>query len=506
MDSPAVAAPATPARFRAWSWALLLAALLGYAAFLSFHVGAYAGQSDSSGYLNSARLLAHGETQTPQRHPPVQNIDSFDWYSFVPLGFKVAPDQRMAPSYPIGLPLALLAVAFFTGWSLAPHIVMVAAALAAVLLMIPLGRAAGLPPRWSIFGALLLAASPLTTFMSLQLMSDVPATAAVTAAILCAWNSRGHLRWALCAGFVFSVAVLIRPNNLIFIAPVALCLGLNPRRWLLFIAGGLPGAMGQLAYSAAAYGHPLASGYGDDLVSKFSLGFVPETLAHYARWLPILLTPVGLGVLVLPWFGRHHRFTWVLIAWLGLSLAFYAVYFHTHETWWYLRFLLPAFPAALVGGLWVVHHLWSRVAGPRLRTPFASNSLALVATVVVLGQSGVWHQRLNAILIGEGESVYPAACTWARAQLPKETIVVALQTSGAFHYYTSFDLVRWDLLNPTRFALIAAAAIATGRPITAVLFPHETIDELQTRAPGQWTLVGSVRHVSFWQWAPPRAQ
>lgn len=122
--------------------------------------------------------------------------------------------------------------------------------------------------------------------------------------------------------------------------------------------------------------------------------------------------------------------------------------------------------------------------------------------LVVLGRSALWHQRLDATLIGAGESVYPAACTWARAHLPRDALVVTLQTSGALYYYTAFDLVRLDLLTPERFARIAAVARTAGRPITAVLFPHETIADLATRAPGRWTQIGAVRHVCFWQWAP----
>lgn len=192
----------------------------------------------------------------------------------------------------------------------------------------------------------------------------------------------------------------------------------------------------------------------------------------------------------------------MLTTWIVVTFAFYATYFHTHETWWYLRFLLPAFPAAIVGGLWVIRLFWLRFAPPRLRTPLAARSIALAAMLVVLGRSALWHQRLDATLIGAGESVYPAACTWARAHLPRDALVVTLQTSGALYYYTAFDLVRLDLLTPERFARIAAVARTAGRPITAVLFPHETIADLATRAPGRWTQIGAVRHVCFWQWAP----
>lgn len=497
MDSSSPAAPAAPPRRPSWALILLAASLAVYAGFISFHVGAYAGQSDSSGYLNSARLIAHGQTAVAQRIPEGIDPAALDSYTFVPLGFRPASAVAMAPTYPIGLPLALAALGPLITWALAPHFLMVVSALTAAALMFPLGRAAGLPEGWSFFGALLFAASPLTTFMSLQLMSDIPATAAASAAILCAWRSRTHRAWALAAGAVFSAAVLIRPNTLILLAPLALCLGFDLRLWARFLLGGLPGAAIQLTYNHAAYGHAFASGYGGDLAQKFTLDIVPATLAHYARWLPVLLTPVGLAALVLPWFGRRHRITWVLTTWIAVTFAFYTPYFHTHETWWYLRFLLPAFPAILIGGLWVVHQLWSRLAHPRLHAPLASRSITLAATLVLLGHSLSWHQRLDATLIGHGESVYPEACQWAKVHLSPDGLILTQQTSGALFYYTRFTLSRWDTLRAETTPRFAAQ-----RPLYAVLFPHETKLALKIQAAGRWTQIGAVRHITFWQWSP----
>lgn len=498
MDStPAPAPPraATPAR---WVRALLVVAFAGYAIFLARHVGAYAGNSDSSGYLNSARLLSQGEATTPQRVPAGLDYTQFDGFAFTPLGFRPLPEAKMAPTYPIGLPLLLAATAAVTGWSSAPPLVMLASALAAVALMIPLGRAAGLPFAWSVFGALVFAAGPLTTFMSIQLMSDIPATAAVTAAVLCAWRSRAQPRWAVFAGVVFAVAVLIRPNNFLLLIPLALCLGLDGRRWLGFTLGGLPGAVLQLAYNRAAYGHPLASGYGEGLVQSFTFGIVPTTLAHYARWLPVLLTPVGLAAIALPWLGRRSRFAWVLVAWIAVTFGFYAAYWHTHETWWYLRFLLPAFPACLVAGLLVLRQGWLRLAPTRLQPPLVARSIAAAAALVVLGHSALWHQRLDATLIGDGESVYPEAAAWTRAHVPADAILVAQQTSGALFYSTRLPVARWDSLTASDFARLTAV----GRPIFAVLFPHEIPTALGPRLPGRWEKFGAVRHVTVWRWSP----
>ena len=502
MDSPPADPLSATRPISPLSRVLVVAAFIAYAVFLALHVGAHAGGSDSSGYLNSARLLARGETSVAQRIPAGLDTATLDSFTFIPLGFRPLPGARMAPTYPIGLPLALAGLAAITSWQLAPHLIMLASALAAVALMLPLGRAAGLPRGWSIFGALLLAASPLTTFMSVQLMSDIPATAVATAAILCAWHSRTRRAWALLAGITFAVAVLIRPSNLLLLAPVAVCLGTDWRRWLLFGAGGLPGALVQLAYSARAYGNPLASGYGGAIETKFTLGIIPRTLAHYAQWLPVLLSPVGFFALALPSMGRRRRFAWVLTTWIAVIFGFYVSYFHTHETWWYLRFLLPAFPACLVGGLWVLHQLWIRHGASRITRPVVARSLAFAAATVALVHGAAWHYPLNAASIGYGESIYPDTLAWARTHLPADAIIFAHQTTGAIQYYTDFTLVRWDSLTPERFARITAAAVNAHRPIFAVLFPHEIEPVQHMHGAGRWKQFSAVRHVTIWQWSP----
>jgi hypothetical protein len=384
MDSTPAAAPVSPPRTAFAGPVLLLVAFAVYGFFLARHVGALAAGSDSSGYLNNARLLARAETAMPQRIPPGLEAAAFDGFTFMPLGFRPYPGERMAPTYPIGLPLLLLGASKLVGWALAPPIVMVGCALAVAALMIPLGRAAGLPRGWAVFGALLFAAGPLTTFMSVHLMSDIPATAAATATILCAWLSRRHRGFAPLAGALLALGVLIRPTNALLLAPVALCLGLDLRRWLLLGLGGLPGAAALLTYNTSAYGHPLVSGYGG-IGPSFSTGFVPVTLEHYARWLPILLTPAGLLSLALPWFGRRERIAWVLVAWIVPLFAFYLAYRHTHEWWWYLRFLLPAFPACLIGGLWVGHRLWTLLPAPSLKLPHRARGLAVRAARALRG-------------------------------------------------------------------------------------------------------------------------
>lgn len=61
---------ATPAQKSLWFRVLAGGALDGYIVFLAPKTTAVAGGSDSSGYLNSARLLAAGRLQAELRLPP----------------------------------------------------------------------------------------------------------------------------------------------------------------------------------------------------------------------------------------------------------------------------------------------------------------------------------------------------------------------------------------------------------------------------------------------------
>ena len=56
--------------------------------------------------------------------------------------------------------------------------------------------------------------------------------------------------------------------------------------------------------------------------------------------------------------------------WAGLLTGLYAFYFHSGETWWYLRFILPAFPVLILAALVVLQRL-----GSLLPTPFWTRTM-----------------------------------------------------------------------------------------------------------------------------------
>ncbi len=482
--------------------AVLLGTLLVYAVFLVRHTGGVAGGSDSSGYLNQARILAGGTLQTAVRTiegvPPTPEAG----FLYVPLGFSPVPDAPawMRPTYPAGLSLLVCAAAPLVGWDHAPVVVLILHTLAGLLLTYALARHLELSPGWALAAVLLLAASPLYVFMGTQPMSDVPALVWITGAVLAAERSRTKTAWASLAGFAFAGAVLLRPTNLILILPVALALGGDLRRWVRFAVGGLPGALFHFRYAEVAYGSWLATGYGD-VSELFRAELLGPTLRHYVQWLPQLFSPLVLLVIGLPWLLRQHfRRALLLLLWFGSVAGLYAVYEFTHHTWWFLRFLLPSAPALLIGALCV-----ARAAASGLPSSLAHGWLgaALLGAAVVLLVST--NRRLHAHLSAEQEQMYADAARWAQSTLPADAVVLAMQTSGALLYYTDLTFVRWDMASPELAARIVKTCHQRGQPLYALLFPFEQEAALERFGGTGWQRWAEFDQVTAWRWMPEGA-
>jgi hypothetical protein len=471
-----------------------------YGAFLARNVGAVAAGSDSSGYLNHARLLASGSVHSQPRPLPGLPFAEAPKFLYMPLGFVSAPNGvGIVPTYPTGLSLFVLAAAPVAGWARAADLVLVFHSLAGLLATYALGRVLGLGRPWAFFSAAVIAASPVYVFMSLQAMSDVPSLTWTTIAVLAALRSRERPMWALAAGAAAAVDVLLRPTNVLAFVPLAVAIGAHRRQWVLFIAGGLPGAVFLGAYNMAAYGSMVATGYGDNTY-KFSSGYVPGTLVHYALWLPALLTPVVALALGLPWTRRSSPSTrWLLGSWIVAFGAFYSFYECTHETWWYLRFLLPAAPALVIGGLLVLQTLVSKAAA---RTgPLLSVSVLVVALALVGLNSYVLNRNLFVLPTIRDEQRYGDTAAWMRSNLPPDAVCLCMQETGALYYYTGFTFIRWDALTKENVAKIEALIRTSGRPLYAVLFPYEISKEdvLGSVMPGHWSQVGMVADVTIWR-------
>lgn len=499
MDSSAPRLPAPPRLPRA-ALLWLVAGFVAYAVFLACQGGSIAGGADSSGYLNSARLFGQGDLVAPLRLPRGHGHMEFGMMAFQPLGFIVDPAKPvMAPTYPTGLPLHLLVASWITGWQHAGIAVNIFAALGSGLILWHLARRLQLAAGWAAGAVALLWLCPLTMFASMQPMSDQLAATWSLAALAAALCSREHWRWSLLAGLAASIAVLVRPTNGLVLVPVAVALGLDFRRYLLLALGGLPGGIFFCYYNWRLYGNPVATGYGD-VWNSLSPVNVPHNLAHIAWWVPLLLSPLVGAVLAAPFLRvARRRELAVLGLWVALLVGFYSFYYHTGETWWYLRFILPVFPALILIALVVIQQAWQRITSPRW---------AAFALVAVLAFGAVWQlkhvRRLDVLNLPAGEANYLRAAEWARDRLPPEAAILCMQVSGAFYFYTPFMLIRWDAVEPELAPRLFAALAAERRPVYAVLFDFEQTDAT-TRLGGRWQQIATVGPATVWQLekAPP---
>ena len=476
------------------------------AVLLWHHQGTVAGAADSSGYLNSAWRLARGEYSLPIQFiegVEAEGLPDYVEEVYAPLGYRAARrNGTISPVYPVGLPLLLAGVATTTGWEAAAGCTIVLHALLALLLVYKLGREFGLPRGWSLLGSLLLGVSPLFLHMAVLTMSDVPALTWTTACLLAALRAKRHPGWATAAGLALGIAVLVRPTNILVIIPAIIALGWKPGHLLLFITGGIPAALVLVAYNLKTYGQILVSGYFNP-PGSFAPHHVAPTLAHYAVWLPILLTPLVVAALALPWArGVRRREKLILGTWIAAQLGFYAVYVYTREDYWFLRFLLPAFPALTIACLLVLRGLAGRTRGRISRRVPAAVAWVAVALMVVVHGS-LWTRSLRSFRTAEDELNYRTTALWAQNHLPADSVVFAMQDSGALFYYTELQLLRPDWLSPGEFRYFAQAIHKEERPIYAILKFYEEAKMFMRHLPGNWILEARVGDSSMWRLRKP---
>lgn len=539
---------------------VFLAALLFYGAMIWHFMGAYGGGSDSSGYLNCARMISQGKIVNQQRVVPGVYLTKTEPALFVPYGFIPLKDQKMACFYSIGLPGVLAVVASVTGWSLGPHITMLLFCLVGVLATALLARLWGLSWFWAWVPAFLLAGSPLYITMSIQLLSDVPALVCATLAVILAQMSRERVAFAFLSGVMVAIGVLVRPTNALVIFPVLVCLGFSWKRWLLLGLGGFPGAVALALYNHAVFTSSFSSGYNGYGVLFQAENILPA-LQNYAIWFPVLMSPLVVLAFGIPFLFRRAL---ALIVWIVAVLGVYATYWNTHETWWYLRFVLPVFPAILVGVVMVLKEaletaIAQKVLG-RISEIFALNfpmilrgilwvifiglivfwahetrhdprwyfsklfllpvilvviyqaarlvykgdfvaQLRVVGVLFLITAVGVYYFSWNVYFDVSGNHVgnaqYPDACNWATANVPANAVIYSAQMSGALFYYTPFKVVRFDVLDKPQRDEIGKACAQEKIPIYALLYPAES-QKLKKGMDEQWEQVGTIRDVTCW--------
>jgi hypothetical protein len=413
--------------------------------------------ADASGYVSQADLWRHGSLTVPQPLALDAPWPDAEW-TFSPLGFRPALTRgAIVPTYPAGLPLTLAAAQLVGGRDAAYVVVPLIAGLG-IWVTFLLGRQTG-GDAVGVIAAVLLAVCPIYLRQSTQVMSDVPAAVWWTLALVLA--QRPHGRAALGAGLAASLAIATRPNlaclSLAIAAAVALASTMRPirplaRRLLLLGAGLLPGCLLIALVHTSLYGSPLRSGYGNS-ADLYALANVSANARLYSSWLvdgqtPMLLLAFGASLFRRRPSGRSPWPLWLLAGLVVASYLPYAVF----EDWWYIRFLLPAFPAVfvlmalcLVGA---AERLFSR-GSPVWGLPSRPAAMALtLVTVALVCVSIVRAEALHTFDLARDERRYAQVADALAARLPVRSAFVSMQHSGGVHHYLDRPILRWEMMPP----------------------------------------------------------
>ena len=423
-------------------------AIAGLTAVLVIAAGAIwgtyvAGGPDSYCYINQAELFVQGRVRDPQ---PI--VAAAPWpdrvNTAVPVGHVAAPhgDIATVPMCPPGYPFALAAARLAGGRAAMFWVVPIFGGLGVWCTFLLGRRVAG--PHAGAMAALVFAASPAFLYQVMQPMSDVPAAAVWTAALVAAFRPPSTGR-ALLTGALTGAALLIRPNlaplGIVMAAPFLFRLDL--RRVVLFGLGALPCLAVILILQNAMYGSPFSSGYGS-LGLLFTADHIAPNLARYPVWLVTTHTPFFALGLAAPFVlaDRTARArAWWLLAFAVVTFACYVAY-TVYDAWWFLRFLLPAIPPLVVLAS-AVTVTWVARLGPAIRTAaFVVATTALVAVqIVTAADRAVFRLR-------DLERRFRDGGEYVARKLPPNAVVFTTQQSGSVRFYSARPTIIWDMLDP----------------------------------------------------------
>ena len=386
----------------------LAVALAGLATLTVFGLGSSYGSraatgADTFGYVSQAYLWLKGDLTLEQ---PLSR--EFPWphpeQSLTPLGYRPGQVRHtIVPVYSPGIPLIMAAFDRVFG-SCGPYSATPFFGALLVSGTFVLAYRLTWDAMIAALAALFMASSPAFLFNLMFPMSDI-----VTASL---WTwAMALLTWprasaALAAGAAAGLAVIVRPNLVPLAVPGAAAAALwvgghasrsqRALRVVAFAAGIVPAALFVAAVNNALYGSPLQSGYGDT-ASLYALANLRTNVTQFAAWLleseSVL---VVLAALPLAWKRlRANRLidgsAWPIAASAAIAVGSYVIYL-PFDQWWYLRFLLPAFPLLF---------LFLAVAITRLSLATSARSgavLVVVSSCWVPGASRSWRRVIFSIL------------------------------------------------------------------------------------------------------------
>jgi hypothetical protein len=432
-----------------------------------------AGGPDVSGYVSQADRWVRGELTSPMP----EWVRDAPWagaaVSAAPVGYTPDPSSsRLVPMYSPGLPLMMAGFERVGGADAVFYVVPVFGALT-IWITYALGRMMAGPWAGAV-AALLMLVSPPFLWMLVEPMSDVPAAACWSAAVLFACRPRW--RDAVIAGLASAAAILVRPNTVpLAIVPALLLLSRSDariRRSIAFALAVVPSALVIATLNARWHGSALKSGYGS-LEMLYSMSNLLPNIRLYGGWFIATQTPLALLWLAAPYVLRkrgadRQRLLFVSIVYPAAVFAMYATYL-TWPDWPYLRFLLPAFPA-ICASLAAVFVAFTREVRPR--------RLALAGVIAVTASICIQQLRFTSdtgFLQHRVDQRYARAVDFANS-LPMNAILLSRGYSGTLRFYTGRDVLRWEALSPDRIDKALVYLRDRGHPLYFIGDPSEEDD------------------------------
>ena len=403
------------------------------------------GGADSYGYVSQADLWLQGNLRVEQPWVAELPWPNARWTA-TPLGYRPVDAEAagtIVPVFPPGLPLIMAAAKAIFGHDAVFWIVPLSA-FVLIVATFAIGRRLG-SSHAGLAGAWFVATSPIVLFMITAPMSDVPAAAAWTLAFYFGLRSGGPS--ALIAGLAGSAAIAIRPNLFMLAVPIGIMVAMRGRgrAALLGLGGMVPGVIGLAWLNTMLYGSAASLGYGS-MDGAFAFDHVWPNVTRYVRWLAASHTWIAvarshcrgraasaaLAIRTRP--DRPHLWCPVGRAGAGAVLL-YLVF----DAWWYLRFLLPAFPFIGLGVATVL------LAGTRHRRPV----LALLSVWIIL-TLGLYNLRTGSRMDVLGawrlDRQTPDVAAAVRHDVGENGVVFTMIHSGSLRYYGGRMTLRYDQL------------------------------------------------------------
>ena len=427
---------------------ILAGAAAGLILIHAFHFGGCpAGGADSYGYVSQAYGWLAGEMPRPHDLPLSLPFPLGDGMQ-IPLGYTSgrAP-HTMVPVYAPGFPLLMTAPIAAFG-TVGPYTVVPVCAALLVWFTFLLGRQA-LGRSGGLVAGVIAATSPIVLYQSLWAMSDVPAGALWTGALVGALGS--SRRSAVLGGLSAALGLLVRPNlpllALVLVAWILIS-GRSRRAAVRAALFSLPVAVAAALIAVLFtrwYGSPFHSGYGPTN-ELYGLANLWPNLQRYPVWLWRSQGVWVLFALCSPMLlaRRSESRTAIALCWiLFLATVLCYVFYVPWDEWWYLRFLLPGFGALSVlisGGMVLlarrIPRPWGRIA--------AATALLLMVTHTMefsIGKDvfGPIEQR---------EHRYADVGAFIARTLPPNALVFAMQHSGSIRMWGGRMTLRYDWVDP----------------------------------------------------------